>query len=136
EHNATAFDAEGFYHSGDLVRRDADGYLSVVGRVKDQINRGGEKIAAEEVEGLLLRHPDIIQAALVAQPDARLGERGCAVLVARKKLRAVELRRHLIALGVAEYKLPDRFAFAETIPLTPVGKPDKKALRAAMLHPR
>ncbi|PTW46535.1 (2,3-dihydroxybenzoyl)adenylate synthase [Rhodovulum kholense] len=134
--NAAVFDAEGFYHSGDLVRRDAQGYLSVVGRVKDQINRGGEKIAAEEVEGLLLRHPDILQAALVAQPDARLGERGCAVLVARKKLRAVELRRHLIALGVAEYKLPDRFAFVETIPLTPVGKPDKKALRAAMLPPQ
>ncbi|RLL71951.1 (2,3-dihydroxybenzoyl)adenylate synthase [Paenirhodobacter hankyongi] len=135
-HNATAFDAEGFYHSGDLVQRDAEGYLRVVGRVKDQINRGGEKIAAEEIEGLLLRHPGVVQAALVAEPDARLGERSCAFLVLRQPLRAVELRRHLIAQGVAEYKLPDRFVFLETMPLTPVGKIDKRALRAAMLDPQ
>ncbi|PRY76544.1 2,3-dihydroxybenzoate-AMP ligase [Yoonia maritima] len=134
EHNKSAFDAEGFYFSGDLVQRDADGYLRVVGRVKDQINRGGEKIAAEEVEGLLLRHPEVLEAALVAQPDARLGERGCAVLVTRNPLRPVELRRHLMGLGVAEYKLPDRFIFVETMPLTAVGKINKRVLRDTILE--
>ncbi|TKD13412.1 (2,3-dihydroxybenzoyl)adenylate synthase [Rhodobacter capsulatus] len=131
--NAAAFDAEGFYHSGDLVQRDAAGYLRVVGRVKDQINRGGEKIAAEEIEALLLRHPEVMQAALVSEPDPRLGERSCACLVLRQPLRPVVLRRHLIAAGVADYKLPDRFAFLDAMPLTPVGKIDKRALRAAIL---
>jgi 2,3-dihydroxybenzoate-AMP ligase len=133
-HNETAFDSEGFYHSGDLVQRDADGYLRVVGRVKDQINRGGEKIAAEEVEGLLLRHPEVLEAALVAQPDARLGERGCAVLVTRNPVRAVALRRHLIDQGVAEYKLPDRIIFVDSMPLTAVGKINKRALRDTILE--
>ncbi|MBZ4023725.1 2,3-dihydroxybenzoate-AMP ligase [Rhodobacter sp. TJ_12] len=131
--NATAFDAEGFYHSGDLVQRDDEGYLRVVGRVKDQINRGGEKIAAEEIEALLLRHPEVVQAALVSEPDPRLGERSCAFLVLRQPVRPVALRRHLIAAGVADYKLPDRFAFIDAMPLTPVGKIDKQALRAAVV---
>ncbi|KJZ18616.1 (2,3-dihydroxybenzoyl)adenylate synthase [Loktanella sp. S4079] len=134
EHNKSAFDAEGFYFSGDLVQRDADGYLRVVGRVKDQINRGGEKIAAEEVEGLLLRHPEVLEAALVAQPDDRLGERGCAILVTRNPLRPVELRRHLMGLGIAEYKLPDKFIFVETMPLTAVGKINKRVLRNTILE--
>lgn len=134
EHNKSAFDADGFYCSGDLVQRDAQGYLRVVGRVKDQINRGGEKIAAEEIEGLLLRHPDVREAALIAQPDARLGERGCAFLATRIPIRALDLRRHLIGQGVAEYKLPDRFVFVEAMPLTAVGKIDKRALRAQILE--
>ncbi len=133
-HNQAAFDNDGFYHSGDLVQRDQDGYLRVVGRVKDQINRGGEKIAAEEVESLLLRHPEVLEAALIAQPDARLGERGCAVLVARNPVRPVALRRHLIDQGIAEYKLPDRIVFVEAMPLTAVGKINKRALRETILE--
>ena len=132
DQNVRAFDAEGFYFSGDLVRRMAGGNLRVVGRVKDQINRGGEKIASEEVEHLLLRHPEIRQVALVPIPDAGLGEKSCAFVVARTNLRGVDLRRHLTGLGIADYKLPDRFRFVDDLPLTAVGKPDKKQLRAQL----
>lgn len=132
EHNARAFDPDGFYLSGDLVRRRPDGNLQVVGRVKDQINRGGEKIAAEEIENLLMRHPDVSAAALVATPDAALGEKSCAVVVTRRPLRGVDLRRHLTGFGIADYKLPDRFHFTAALPLTAVGKPDKPALRSLL----
>lgn len=129
EHNARVFDAEGFYITGDLVQRSADGYLRVVGRVKDQINRGGEKIAAEEIENLLLRHPDVSHAALVAIDDPVMGEKSCAFIVARQPLKPSALRQHLMALGVADYKVPDRFRFIDAMPLTPVGKIDKVRLR-------
>jgi len=135
EHNAKAFDAEGFYHSGDVVVRQG-GNLRVVGRIKDQINRGGEKIAAEEIENLLVRHPDITHAALVAAADAHLGEKSCAFLVLREgvgKLSPPLLRRHLLELGVAEYKLPDRFRFLPELPLTAVGKIDKRRLRDSLV---
>ncbi|WP_287882595.1 MULTISPECIES: (2,3-dihydroxybenzoyl)adenylate synthase [Paracoccus] len=135
EHNARSFDAEGFYYSGDVVVRQG-GNLRVVGRIKDQINRGGEKIAAEEIENLLVRHPDITHAALVAAPDAHLGEKSCAFLVLREgsgKLSPPALRRHLLELGVAEYKLPDRFRFVPELPLTAVGKIDKRRLRDSLV---
>ena len=136
EHNATVFDADGFYCSGDLVIRDAAGYLKVVGRVKDQINRGGEKIATEEIENLIQRHPGVRLAALVAIDDPLLGEKSCAFVVASDpELKPLTLRRHLAALGVADYKLPDRFRFVDALPLTPIGKTDKKALRAALAEP-
>ncbi|WP_353144476.1 (2,3-dihydroxybenzoyl)adenylate synthase, partial [Paracoccus sp. (in: a-proteobacteria)] len=128
DHNATAFDRDGFYHSGDVVVRQADGNLRVVGRIKDQINRGGEKVAAEEVEALLLRHPSIRQAALVAMPDAVMGERSVAFIVATQPLKPSELRRHLNALGLADYKLPDRFRNLDALPLTHIGKTDKRRL--------
>lgn len=134
DHNAKAFDAEGFYHSGDVVVR-TGGNLRVVGRIKDQINRGGEKIAAEEIENLLLRHPGITHAALIATPDAHLGEKSCAFLVLREgaeKLSPPMLRRHLLDQGVAEYKLPDRFRFLPELPLTAVGKIDKRQLRDSL----
>lgn len=130
QQNAQVFDRDGFYCSGDLVQRDADGYLRVVGRVKDQINRGGEKIAAEEVENLLLGHAGVTGAALVAAADARLGEKSCAFLVlSDPSLKAPALRRYLRELGLADYKLPDRFRFVDALPLTAVGKTDKVQLR-------
>lgn len=130
EHNAQVFDSEGFYYSGDVVQRTPEGYLRVVGRVKDQINRGGEKVAAEEIENLILLHPDVTHAALVAMQDELLGEKSCAFIVSRNPdLKPPVLRRHLLALGVAEYKLPDRIRLIETMPLTAVGKIDKKHLR-------
>ncbi|MCV6590269.1 MAG: (2,3-dihydroxybenzoyl)adenylate synthase [Marinobacterium sp.] len=129
-HNASAFDAEGFYCSGDLVQQDADGYLRVVGRDKDQINRGGEKIAAEEIENLLLGHPAVSQAALISIPDPLLGEKTCACLVSSDPtLRPVQLRRYLRELGIAEFKLPDRFQQLDSLPLTAVGKTDKRQLQ-------
>lgn len=129
EHNASAFDANGFYCSGDLIAIDRDGYITVQGREKDQINRGGEKIAAEEIENLLLRHPMVIHAALVSMDDELMGEKSCACLVVKEPLRAVQVRRFLREQGVAEFKLPDRVECVESLPLTPVGKVDKKQLR-------
>ncbi|WP_368544859.1 (2,3-dihydroxybenzoyl)adenylate synthase EntE [Enterobacter soli] len=129
EHNASAFDASGFYCSGDLIAIDEQGYITVQGREKDQINRGGEKIAAEEIENLLLRHPSVIHVALVSMEDSLLGEKSCAYLVVKQPLRAVEVRRFLREQGVAEFKLPDRVESVDALPLTPVGKVDKKQLR-------
>lgn len=132
DQNARAFDEDGFYYSGDLVCRDAQGNLRVVGRVKDQINRGGEKIASEEIEHLLMRHPAVTAAALVAVPDANLGEKSCAFVVSGTPLRGIEMRKHLMSLGIADYKLPDKFRFVDALPLTAFGKPDKRLLRARM----
>ena len=130
-HNARVFDADGFYCSGDLVVQDADGYLTVVGRQKDQINRGGEKIAAEEVENQLLHHPAITQVALVSMPDSTMGEKSCAFIVATEPgLKALALRKFLRSRGVAEFKLPDRFEILDALPMTAVGKIDKQGLRA------
>jgi len=129
EHNASAFDENGFYCSGDLIAIDEQGYITVQGREKDQINRGGEKIAAEEVENLLLRHEAVIHAALVSMEDSLLGEKSCAYLVVKQPLRAVDVRRFLREQGVAEFKLPDRVECLDALPLTPVGKVDKKQLR-------
>jgi 2,3-dihydroxybenzoate-AMP ligase len=129
QHNASAFDANGFYSSGDLISIDEHGYITVQGREKDQINRGGEKIAAEEIENLLLRHEAVIHAALVSMEDSLLGEKSCAYLVVKTPLRPVAVRRFLREQGVAEFKLPDRVECVDALPLTPVGKVDKKQLR-------
>lgn len=130
EHNAIAFDADGFYRSGDLVCQRPDGYLVVVGRIKDQINRGGEKIAAEEVENLLMAHPDVAQVALISVPDQAMGEKSCAYIVTHDpSLKGIVLRKFLRGLGLADYKLPDRFERLDALPLTAVGKVDKNLLR-------
>ncbi|WP_426578586.1 (2,3-dihydroxybenzoyl)adenylate synthase [Xenorhabdus stockiae] len=132
EHNQTVFDSHGFYCSGDVVIQLPGGYLKVVGREKDQINRGGEKIAAEEVEHLLLRHPAVVYAALIAIPDPLMGEKTCAYIVTREheSVKPVVFRRWLREQGIADYKIPDRFESLPKLPLTPVGKINKQALRA------
>ena len=125
-----AFTADGFYRTGDRVRRTVDGDLVVVGRAKDQINRGGEKIASEEVEAHLLAHPDIAEAALVALPDRALGEKPCAFIVGRDTLPTTRaLQAFLRSRGIADYKVPDRCIAIDALPRTPVGKIDKPALR-------
>lgn len=136
EANAKAFDANGFYCSGDLIVIDEQGYIKVVGREKDQINRGGEKIAAEEIENLLHRHEAVLHAALVSMEDELMGEKSCAFIVALSPIRPVALRRWLRELGVAEYKLPDKVEIVDELPLTPVGKPDKKRLRQLIAERR
>ena len=142
EHNTVAFTTDGFYRTGDLataVTVDGTRYLSIDGRIKDVINRGGEKINAEEVELLLVRHPGVAQAAVVAMPDPRLGERSCAYLVARDgQLSLDDLRAHLAGLGVAKFKWPERIEWIGELPRSNVGKVDKKALReriAALVRP-
>jgi non-ribosomal peptide synthetase component E (peptide arylation enzyme) len=106
-------------------------YLSIEGRIKDVISRGGEKVNAEEVELLLLRHPAVSAAAVVAMPDERLGERACAYLVTTgEPLTLAAIRQHLTELGVAKFKWPERVELLGELPRTAVGKTDKKALRA------
>lgn len=133
-HNAKAFTADGYYRTGDLVRQDEHGCLIVDGRAKDQINRGGDKIAAEEVENHLLAHPAVFDAALVAMPDDFLGERSCAFIILREGMKTAgpELKAHLRGRGLSPYKLPDRFEFTDSFPQTNVGKVSKKALRESL----
>jgi 2,3-dihydroxybenzoate-AMP ligase len=131
EQNARAFTPDGWYASGDVVRRRPDGNLVVEGRDKDMINRGGEKISAEEVENLLYRLPGIAQVAAVAAPDADLGERVCVFVVPEPgaAVTLAAIRNGLAAAGVAKFKWPERLELAAELPVTKVGKLDKKALR-------
>jgi 2,3-dihydroxybenzoate-AMP ligase len=129
-HNARAFTADGFYRTGDLVLQLPSGHLVVEGRAKDQINRGGDKVAAEEVENHLLAHPAVHDAALVAMPDAYLGERSCAFVIARGAApKSRELATFLRQRGLAQFKIPDRIEFIDQFPKTGVGKVDKRLLR-------
>lgn len=129
EHNRTAFTPDGFYRTGDIVRRLPSGHLEVVGRIKDQINRGGEKIAATEVEDHLVTHPAITAAALVGVPDAAWGERSVAFLVCSGEIPGTrELAAFLRQRGLAAYKAPDQVIAVDHLPLTAVGKVDKNAL--------
>ncbi|GAB2971335.1 (2,3-dihydroxybenzoyl)adenylate synthase [Streptomyces pseudoechinosporeus] len=133
DHNATAFTADGYYRTGDLVRRTPTGHLVVEGRVKEQINRGGDKVAAAEVEEQLVHHPGVLDTAVVPVPDDLLGERTCAFVVPTPGARAPsrnEVAAFLRERGLAPYKIPDRVETLDTLPVTAVGKTDKKALTA------
>jgi 2,3-dihydroxybenzoate-AMP ligase len=132
EQNARAFTAGGWYRSGDIVRRRLDGNLVVEGRDKDMINRGGEKISAEEVENLMYQLPLVAQAAAVAMPDPELGERVCvyAVLASGTVLTLDDVRAAMSKAEVARFKWPERLVVVPELPATKVGKIDKKALRA------
>ncbi|WP_227984510.1 (2,3-dihydroxybenzoyl)adenylate synthase [Nocardia spumae] len=131
EHNSRGFTPDGFYRSGDLVRRLPSGHLIVSGRIKDVINRGGENISCDELEEHLLAHPAIRHAAAVGLPDASLGEKVCAVLVIDGELPSLlDIKEFLTARGLATYKLPDIVQRADALPFTAVGKIDKKVLRA------
>jgi 2,3-dihydroxybenzoate-AMP ligase len=132
EQNARAFTAGGWYRSGDIVRRRPDGNLVVEGRDKDMINRGGEKISAEEVENLLYQLPQVAQAAAVAMPDPELGERVCvyAVLAPGTALTLDDVRAAMTNAEVARFKWPERLILVPELLATKVGKIDKKALRA------
>ncbi|MCY8921793.1 (2,3-dihydroxybenzoyl)adenylate synthase [Bacillus atrophaeus] len=130
EHNAKSFTPDGFYRTGDLVSLTESGYVVVEGRAKDQINRGGDKVAAEEVENHLLAHPDVHDAAMVSMPDEFLGERSCVFVIPRgNPPKAGELKAFLRERGLAAYKIPDRVEFIDSFPQTGVGKVSKKALR-------
>jgi 2,3-dihydroxybenzoate-AMP ligase len=128
-HNRTAFTPDGYYRSGDVVRRLPSGHLVVVGRIKDQINRGGEKIPAAEVEEQLLTHPAITAAALVGVEDERWGERSVAFVVCPGAAPGTrEVAAHIRACGLAGHKAPDEVVQVPALPLTAVGKVDKAAL--------
>ncbi|MFI7703860.1 (2,3-dihydroxybenzoyl)adenylate synthase [Nonomuraea sp. NPDC049480] len=131
EHNARSFTSDGWYRTGDVVRIHPSGNLVVEGRDKDLINRGGEKISAEEVENLIYRLPGVSRVAAVAKPDPDLGERVCAVVVAEAghQLTLEGIRQALATMEVARYKLPEHLVLLDELPLTKIGKIDKKALR-------
>ncbi|MGD9526504.1 (2,3-dihydroxybenzoyl)adenylate synthase [Pseudonocardia sp.] len=137
EQNARAFTPDGWYRSGDICRRTPDGYLVVEGRDKDMINRGGEKISAEEVENLVYRLPAVSQVAAVAMPDRELGERVAVYVVPRPGAAVTleEIRASMDSAGVARFKLPEHLELVGELPVTKVGKIDKKALRERFATP-
>ena len=132
EYNRKAFTADGFYRTGDVVRMYKGRYLTVEGRIKDTINRGAEKISAEEVENHILAHPKVENCAFVAMPDHVLGEKGCAFVITKgnQHLTLEELCRFLQQeRHISTFKLPERLELVEAFPMTQVGKIDKKELR-------
>jgi 2,3-dihydroxybenzoate-AMP ligase len=130
EYNARQFTQDGFYRSGDLMRRHPAGSYLVEGRIKDLVNRGGEKISAEEVENLILTHPSVRNVACVPIPDPVLGERMCACLIPHDGMTLTldELTKFLLDAGMAKFKLPERLELMEDFPLSTFGKVSKKAL--------
>jgi len=124
-----ALTPDGWYRSGDLAVLDEAGFLQIRGRIKDIVNRGGEKIPVAEIEQLLHRHPSVGDVAIVAMPDERLGERACAFVVPRGRFDLAEAQRFLDAAGVAKPYWPERVELREALPLTPSGKVQKFLLR-------
>ncbi|HTX11586.1 MAG TPA: AMP-binding protein [Solirubrobacteraceae bacterium] len=128
ELTAEAVTADGWYRTGDLARIDAHGYVRITGRVKDVINRGGEKVPVAEIEQLLHGHPAVRDVAIVAMPDERLGERACAFVVG--ELDFETMLDYLDSARVAKTYWPERLELVESLPRTPSGKIQKFILRA------
>ncbi|QHE84401.1 (2,3-dihydroxybenzoyl)adenylate synthase [Hydrogenophaga sp. BPS33] len=136
EYNARQFTPDGFYRSGDLMRKHPSGNYIVEGRKKDLINRGGEKISAEEVENLILMHPAVQNVACVPMPDEALGERMCAFVILRPghALHLKELVGFLLTKEIAKFKLPERLEALPDFPVSTFGKVSKKALGELIAH--
>ena len=130
EYNARQFTPDGFYRSGDLMRRHRSGNYVVEGRKKDLINRGGEKISAEEVENLILSHPAVQDVACVHMPDAQMGEKMCAYAILKngQSLTLKDLVGFLLAKEIAKFKLPERLEVVSEFPVSTFGKVSKKTL--------
>lgn len=135
DHNKKAFTADGFYRSGDLMRAhriDGQVYYSFEGRIKDNIDRGAEKISAEEIERVIIDHPDVREVAVIGMPDREFGERVCAYIIPEKQGVAPDvetLRDFLVGRGLAKFKCPERIEIVDTFPVTKVGKVSKPDLR-------
>jgi 2,3-dihydroxybenzoate-AMP ligase len=130
EVNAMSFTEDGFYLSGDIMRMHSSGNVIVEGRIKDLINRGGEKISAEEVENMIIAHPSVNNVACVPMPDPVLGERTCAyVIPATGQVPDLEeIKAFLTKQGIAKFKFPERLEIVDAFPLSPFGKVSKKDL--------
>jgi 2,3-dihydroxybenzoate---[aryl-carrier protein] ligase len=130
EYNAKQFTPDGFYRSGDLMRKHPSGNYIVEGRKKDLINRGGEKISAEEIENLILSHPAVQNAACVPVPDPNLGEKVCACVILKPgtKMELGQLVEFLKEKEIAKFKLPERLLICADFPVSTFGKVSKKAL--------
>jgi len=136
EDTAQSLTADGFVRSGDLMTEHViDGYrcFAFEGRLRDNVNRGGEKIGSEEVEAYVSRHPAVADAKLVAMPDPLYGEKGCIYVILRAGHAAPDvagLAAFLVEQGLAKFKCPERIEVVAEFPVTRVGKVDKAALRA------
>lgn len=130
EYNARQFTSDGFYRSGDLMRKHASGNYIVEGRKKDLINRGGEKISAEEVENLILMHSAVQNVACVPMPDEKMGEKMCAFVILKKghDLNLGQLTAFLMEKEIAKFKFPERLEVLTDFPVSTFGKVSKKAL--------
>jgi 2,3-dihydroxybenzoate-AMP ligase/mycobactin salicyl-AMP ligase len=132
EENRNIFMPDGFFRTGDLAKIDENGYITITGRIKDIILRGGENISATEIENLVSMHERVEAVAVVGMPDKELGERICAyvqTLPGNGELTFEEIIAFLKSKGASVLQLPERIVFVDSIPLTKVGKIDKKALR-------
>jgi non-ribosomal peptide synthetase component E (peptide arylation enzyme) len=129
--NVDSFTDDGWFRTGDIGAIDNEGWLTIVGRLKDVIIRGGENIAAAEVESALEAHPDVRHAVAVGAPDARLGERVVAYvqLAPGSTFGLDECRSWFAARGIAKFKTPERVVALRDFPLLAAGKPDRAALR-------
>lgn len=131
ELTARHFLEDGFFRTGDRARMDDDGYVRITGRIKDLIIRGGVNISPVDIEGVLFSHPKVANAAVVGMPDARLGERICAYVVAQQgqTLTLAEVQRWMAAARMAKPKWPERVEIVDALPMTPSGKVQKFRLR-------
>lgn len=132
---AESLDAEGYFRTGDLAHWDDDGYLVITGRAKDIIIRNGENISPKEVEDILIGHPGIAEIAIVGLPDARTGERACAVIVPQTQHGpdVGSLRSFLEDQGVARFKVPEQVVLWENLPKNDAGKVLKHQIKAALM---
>jgi cyclohexanecarboxylate-CoA ligase len=126
-----AFNADGWFDTGDLAYTDAEGYIRISGRTKDVLIRGGENVPVVEIEGLLLQHSSVKSVAIVGFPDDRLGERACAFVVLREgcSLTLADVQAHMLALKVAKQYWPEKLELVEQLPMTPSGKIQKFKLK-------
>jgi non-ribosomal peptide synthetase component E (peptide arylation enzyme) len=133
-HNAQSFTADGWFRSGDIGRLDLQGYLSITDRKKDLIIRGGENISSMEVEGILLRHPSVSDATVIAVPDMRYGEKVCACVIPKPgaSLTLEQVVEHFAKAGCARQKTPERLVILDEFPRTPSGKVRKAELRSRL----
>ncbi|WP_420548128.1 (2,3-dihydroxybenzoyl)adenylate synthase [Curvivirga sp.] len=133
EANQKSFTKDGFYRTGDIVRRLASGHLEVLGRAGDHINRAGEKISAEEVESHLIANPEVYDATVVSIPDEGMGEKSCAFVIPISEApKKAALKRWMREREVADFKIPDQIIFVEKFNTTAVGKISRKELREQM----
>ncbi len=130
--NQSAFDSDGWFHTEDIGRMDQDGYIEITGRKKDIIIRGGENISVKEVEDLLHAHPKVFQAAVVAMPDPKMGEKACAYVRVKpgaEPLTFEEMIAYLEEKRIAKQKLPERLELIAEFPMTAAGKIKKSDLK-------
>jgi non-ribosomal peptide synthetase component E (peptide arylation enzyme) len=131
EENREVFTRDGFYRTGDLAKIDENGYITITGRKKDVIMRGGETLIPSEMESLIRKHPHVESVAVIGMPDPKMGERACAYVVTKPGLGITfdDMIHFLKSKGAGVLLLPERLELTDALPQTHIGKIDKKALR-------